>query len=109
MIARTWKGWTAPEDAEEYENVLKEVVLPLLRSIKGYMGTQVMRKEGGNEVEFMVINFFESLESIKEFAGEDLDAAVFEPEARRLLSRVEARVEHFEVRIDTTGPGKSVR
>lgn len=101
MIARTWTGWTELEDAGEYEKVLRETVLPSLNKINGYLGTQVMRKDGDKESKFMVVNFFDSMDSVKEFAGENFEVAVFEPEARRLLSRVENVAEHFVVRIKT--------
>jgi heme-degrading monooxygenase HmoA len=101
MIARHWRGWTAVHNADAYEHLLKETVLPGLRTIAGYNGGYVLRKESAAEVEFIVINFFESLEAIRKFAGENHTAAVFEPEARRLLSRIEPETVHYEVRADT--------
>jgi hypothetical protein len=101
MIARYWRGWTKPQDAEAYEALLKEKVLPGLKTIEGYRGGYVLRRDEGQEVEFMVVNLFDSLDSVRRFAGEDYCTPVFEPEARRLLSRIEPLAKHYEVRAET--------
>ncbi|KJS80077.1 MAG: antibiotic biosynthesis monooxygenase [Peptococcaceae bacterium BICA1-8] len=99
MIARVWKGWTSTENADSYENLLREVVLPSLKTIDGYCGGYVLReacKDG--EVEFLVLNLFNSIEAVKAFAGSDYTVPVFEPEARILLSKVEPIARHYEVK-----------
>jgi heme-degrading monooxygenase HmoA len=101
MIVRHWRGWTKPEDAEAYDSLLKDKVLPSLRNIEGYRGGYILRKDGAEEMEFVVINFFVSIEAVRAFAGLDVSTAVFEPEARKLLSRIEPLAEHYEVRLDT--------
>jgi hypothetical protein len=78
-------------------------VLPGLQRIDGYRGGYVMRRDLGDEVEFVVVNLFASLDAVKAFAGPDYEQAVFEPEARRLLSRLEPRALHYEVRVATRG------
>jgi heme-degrading monooxygenase HmoA len=98
MIARHWRGWTKPEDAEAYERLLTETVLPSLKSLRGYCGGYVLRDVGADEVEFVVVNLFESLDAVRQFAGPDYAVPVFEPEARRLLSRIETVAKHYEVR-----------
>ena len=98
MIARHWRGWTRVEDADAYENLLRERVFPELKRIEGYCGGYVLRRDGPSEVEFVVVNLFESLEAVKRFAGPDYKTAVFEPEARKLLSRIEPFATHYEVR-----------
>jgi heme-degrading monooxygenase HmoA len=98
MIARHWTGATRREDAEAYERLLRETVLPGLDGIEGYQGGYVLRRDIGDEVEFVVVNLFASLDAVRAFAGPDYETAVFEPEARRLLSRAEPRALHFEVR-----------
>lgn len=99
MISRVWKGWTSPANADAYEELLREKVIPGLKQIKGHRGAYVMRQDGPEEVEFIVMNLFESIEAVKEFAGENYEVAVFEPEARILLSRVEPVAQHYEVKI----------
>lgn len=98
MVARHWRGWTRVEDADSYETLLKNKVLPGLREIEGYRGGYVLRKDGDGETEFVVINLFVSLDAVKRFAGPDYTVAIFEPEARRLLSRVENLATHYDVR-----------
>ena len=99
MISRVWKGWTSPVNADAYEELLRETVIPGLKQIKGHRGVYVMRQDGPEEVEFIVMNLFESIEAVKEFAGENYTVAVFEPEARILLSRVEPVARHYKVKI----------
>jgi len=100
MIARHWRGWTKPDDADGYEEFLKRKVLPGLHAIAGYRGGYILRKDGAAECEFVVINLFDSLEAVKMFAGLDYTAAVFEPEAKVLLSRIENFATHYEVRAE---------
>jgi uncharacterized protein (DUF1330 family) len=94
-------GWTKAEDANGYEDFLKRKVLPGLQSIDGYRGGYVLRSEGADETEFVVINFFNSLDAVKNFAGPNYTVPVFEPEARRLLSRIEEFATHYAVRACT--------
>jgi heme-degrading monooxygenase HmoA len=101
MIARHWRGWTEVQHADAYESLLRDRVLPDLKSVEGYRGGYVLRNDGPREVEFVVVNLFDSLEAVKRFAGEDYAVAVFEPEAKRLLSRVEPTAMHYEVRVAT--------
>lgn len=101
MIARHWRGWTLPRNADAYEALLKEKILPGLKTISGYRGGYVLRDDSREECEFVVINFFDSLEAVRAFAGEDYKTAVFEPDARALLSRIETIANHYEVRIAT--------
>ena len=98
MIARVWKGWTKAEDAGAYEKLLREVVYPELQAIKGYHGGYILRHDSKDETEFVAVNFFESLDAVKAFAGPDYEVPVFEPEARRLLSKVEPIARHYDVR-----------
>jgi heme-degrading monooxygenase HmoA len=80
---------------------LKQIVLPGLKAIEGYRGGHVLRKDEPEESEFVVINFFDSLDAVKRFAGPEYSVAVFEPEARKLLSRIERTASHDEVRVST--------
>ena len=101
MIARHWRGWTEVQDADAYESLLKDKVLPSLKGIEGYRGGYILRSDGEFEVEFVVMNFFDSLEAVKRFAGPDYSVPVFEPEARVLLRRIEPVATHYAVRVST--------
>lgn len=101
MIARHWTGWTQKRDADAYEQLLREKVLPSLKQVEGYRGGYVLREDGPEEVEFVVVNLFDSLDAVKRFAGPNYSVAVFEPEARRLLSRIEQVAKHYDVRANT--------
>jgi len=101
MIARHWRGWTKPANAEAYEALLTTKVLPGLWEVPGYRGGYVLRDDHADEVEFAVINFFDSLDAVKQFAGENYTVPVFEPEARALLARIEPAAVHYEVRAAT--------
>jgi heme-degrading monooxygenase HmoA len=101
MIARHWRGWTEKQDADAYERLLKVKVLPALKEIEGYRGGYVLRNDGPEEVEFVVVNLFDSLDAVKRFAGHKYTIPVFEPEARKLLSKMDRVAKHYEVRAST--------
>jgi len=100
VIARLWHGWTAPENADAYEEFLRTKMFTSIHRVPGYLGAELLRRQDGDEIAFVTITRFESLESVRTFAGEDYEAAVVEPEARRLLSRFDRRSEHYEIVID---------
>jgi len=102
MIARHWRGWTRLQDADIYETLIKTKVLPELKKIEGYCGGYVLRSDAAEESEFVVVNLFHSLDSVRQFAGENYAVPVFEPEARRLLTRFDTVASHYQVRVDTT-------
>jgi len=102
MITRHWRGWTKLENADKYEQLLTTKVLPQIAAIDGHRGAYVLRANHSEECEFVVINFFDSLEAVERFAGPNYRVPVFEPEARKLLSRIEPVANHYEVRFDTT-------
>jgi heme-degrading monooxygenase HmoA len=101
MIARVWRGWTNTiEAADRYEEFLRSTFLPSIHAIDGYRGASVIRRQVGQEVEFMTTTRFASLEAIRKFAGDDYEAAHVAPRARELLSRFDARCQHFELVIE---------
>ena len=100
MIARIWHGWTAPENADAYEEFLRTKMFPSIHRVQGYLGADLLRREDGQEIAFVTITRFESLDAVRAFAGENYERAVVEPEARALLSRFDDRSEHYEIVID---------
>ena len=101
MISRIWHGWTSKENAEPYERLLRAEVLPgIERRVHGYRGAYVLRRDGEDEVEFVTITLFESVDAVRAFAGEDYELAVVPREARRLLSRFDERSAHYETLVE---------
>jgi len=100
MISRIWHGWTKPEKADAYEELLKREIFVGIRgrAIPGFQSIQLFRRDLGTEVEFITVMWFDSLESVRVFAGEDYEAAVVPPAARALLSRFDARSQHYQVK-----------
>jgi heme-degrading monooxygenase HmoA len=96
MIARIWHGWAEPGNANAYEELLRAHVLPDIHRVAGFRGAYLLRENRDDEVEFVTVTLFESLDDVREFAGEDYEAAVVPPEARRLLSRFDERSRHYE-------------
>lgn len=99
MIARIWRGWTSPANADAYEKVVRGEVIPGIeaRRIPGFRHIDLMRRRDGAEVEFVTIMWFDSIEAIKAFVGEDHEVAHVPPAARAVLSRFDERVAHYSV------------
>jgi antibiotic biosynthesis monooxygenase (ABM) superfamily enzyme len=99
MICRLWRGWTTPENADAYEAVVRGQVIPGIeaRQIPGFRSIDLMRRDLSGEVEFQTLMWFDSLENIKAFTGEDYEVAHVPEAARAVLSRFDARSAHFEV------------
>jgi heme-degrading monooxygenase HmoA len=97
MIARMFHGWTARADAGAYEAEFRTVVLEHLRQVDGFVKADLLRRDAGDEVEFVSITWFRSLEAIRAFAGDDLDKAVISAGAAEVFTRYDERVQHYEV------------
>lgn len=108
MICRIWHGYTSSGNADTYEKLLKEEIFAGIigREIRGFEGIQLLRRELDDEVEFITIMWFDSIEAIKEFAGEDYEQAVVPEKARNILSRFDSRSQHYEVRKEMKGSGQ---
>ena len=100
MIARIWSAHAGAPAAEAYAAYFRRSVLPALARIPGHRGAMVLRGAAGAP-SVRVVTFWDSLEAVAAFAGDDVAAAVVEPEARALLESVDERVEHLELLLDT--------
>ena len=100
MISRIWYGYTTHKNADVYESLLKNEIFIGIRgrNIPGFQEIQLFRRELDKEVEFITVMWFESIESVRAFAGADYEAAVVPPKARELLSRFDERSQHYEIR-----------
>jgi heme-degrading monooxygenase HmoA len=107
VIARTWHGKTLRQKANEYEKYLSEAVTKF-PTIKGNLGYQVMRLDGGPDgeqyVEFQVISYWESLEAIKGYAGEDIRRTRDLPRDKEFLVNMEPYVRNYELRLNAIRP-----
>jgi heme-degrading monooxygenase HmoA len=102
MISRVWHGWTTPANADAYEALLKSEIFTGIqnRQIAGYRGIHLFRRNLGDEVEFVTVMWFDSVEAVRAFAGKDYEVAVVPQKARALLSRFDARSQHYEVKAE---------
>ncbi len=97
MIARVWRGRTTRENAAAYEELLGTTILPGIDRVSGFRGAELFRRDLGDEIEFMTVTRFVSLDAVREFAGEDYEQAVISDEAHRLLTRFDERVAIYEI------------
>jgi heme-degrading monooxygenase HmoA len=97
MIVRSWRGRAAVDRAHVYPQHLVDVVLPKLTALPGFSGATLLRRPDGQEVEFVVQTYWESMQAIAQFAGPRPDVAVVEPAARAALSSFDRTVLHYEV------------
>jgi hypothetical protein len=100
MIARIWYGWTSRENAAKYEKLLREEVLLEIakHSIPGYKGGDIFVREAENdEMEFITLLRFETLDAVKLFAGKNYETPVIPPECKKYLKRHSEKSRHYEV------------
>lgn len=100
MILRLWHGWTLPENADAYEQLLRDEIFPAIqrRAGAGLRDIQLVRRPVEREVEFATLLWFDSLDIVRAFAGDSYEVAVVPPRAQQLLSRFQDRAAHFELR-----------
>jgi heme-degrading monooxygenase HmoA len=104
MISRVWHGWTNRDSADAYEELLRTEVFANIaeRSIQGFRGIHLLRRDVDDGVEFVTIMWFDTLDAVRAFAGEEYEVAVVPPKAQQLLSRFDGRSAHYQV-IETPG------
>jgi heme-degrading monooxygenase HmoA len=102
MISRIWHGYTTHENADTYEKLLKDEIFNGIknRNIKGYRGIQLLRRSLEQETEFITIMWFDSFDSVIEFAGAYYENAVVPEKAQKILARFDSKSQHYEVNID---------
>jgi heme-degrading monooxygenase HmoA len=97
MIARTWRGRATVANADAYNRHFTERVAPQLRDIAGHRGAYLLRRETDGHVEFLAVTLWDTLETVKTFAGPNPERAVVEPEARVVLTEFDDVVRHYDV------------
>ena len=98
-ICRQWRGWTIPDQADAYQAIVLNDVIPGIeaRRIAGFLHIDVMLRELGDEVEFQTLMWFDNLESIRAFVGEDVSVSHVPAAARAVLKRFDERAAHFDI------------
>jgi heme-degrading monooxygenase HmoA len=97
VIARYWSATTTPDKFPAYARHLSGTVFPELERLDGYEGGRLLRRDTSGRVEVIVMTFWKSLDSIRAFAGDDIERAVVPDKAAALLTNFDARVKHFDV------------
>jgi heme-degrading monooxygenase HmoA len=99
MICRVWRGWTTKDNADAYEGIVRGEVIAGIegRRIPGFRAIDLIRRERDHDVEFMTLMWFDTLDSVKGFMGEDYEQAHVPPPAQAVLSAFDTRSAHYEV------------
>jgi heme-degrading monooxygenase HmoA len=97
MIARTGRGWTRRDDADAYVEYLERTGMKEYRATPGNRGAWIMRRDDGDRTEFVTLTFWDSLDAVKGFAGEEVERAVFYPEDDRFLVDRDVTVRHWDL------------
>lgn len=98
-IKRIWHGWTTPQNADAYQALLNSEIFPGIerKEIEGYRGIELLRRERADEVEFVTVMTFDSLDNVIAFQGEDYERSYVPDAARKVLNRWDERAAHYEV------------
>ena len=99
MICRIWRGWATPAHADAYERLVRGDVIPGIeaRRIPGFLHIDLMRRDLGPEVEFATLMWFDDIESIQAFVGDDYEVSHVPAAARAVLARFDERAAHYHV------------
>ena len=97
-IKRIWHGWTTPENADTYQNLLHNDVFPGIeaKKIPGYQSIELFRRDPGEEVEFITIMTFDSLQNVIDFQGEDYERCYVPESAQKVLKRWDQKSAHYQ-------------
>jgi antibiotic biosynthesis monooxygenase (ABM) superfamily enzyme len=98
-VKRVWHGWTAPENADAYEDLLRTFVFPGIeaKQVEGYRSIELFRRPVQDEVEFITVMTFDSLDAVKAFVGEEYETVYVPERARAILKRFDQRSQHYEL------------
>lgn len=103
MIARTWHGAVPEARADEYHEYLLETGVPDLESTPGNRGVYVFRRIEEGEAHFQLVSLWDSLDSIRAFAGDPVDKARYYPKDKEFLLELEPKVRHYDVLVGLDG------
>lgn len=97
-IKRVWHGWTTPQNADQYQELLHNVVFPGIeaKNMDGFRCIELLRRDQKDEVEFITIMTFDSLQDLKDFQGKDYEKSYIPEEAKKVLKRWNEKADHFQ-------------
>ena len=101
MIARLWRGQATNAQADAYFRHVTGTVFPSLKDLAGHRGAWLLRRQAEGQTEFLALTLWESLDSIRALAGDDIATAIVEPEARAVLADFDDFARHYEVAFKT--------
>ncbi|HEY7786771.1 MAG TPA: hypothetical protein VIB00_18720 [Pyrinomonadaceae bacterium] len=97
MVVRMWHGRVPTNKARAYRDFVNQKAIPDYRSVQGNVSVHILEREEGDITHFITLTFWDSLEAIRGFAGDDLERAKYYPEDNDFLLEFEPRVVHYEV------------
>ena len=97
MIARPWRGLARADRASDYEAHVRRETFPSLARMRGFIDAAILKRPAGRGVEFLIVTRWQSLDAIRQFAGQDLEAAVVPAEVESMMIEYDRRVVHYEV------------
>ena len=99
-IKRVWHGWTMPENADKYQNLLHNEIFPGIeaKKISGYKSIELLRRDLSDEVEFVTIMSFDSLQNVIDFQGVDYTRCYVPDAAKSVLKRWDQVAVHYELK-----------
>ncbi len=99
-IKRIWHGWTTPENADVYERLLYDEVFPGIeeKNIAGYRSIELLRRDRDDEVEFITIMAFDSIQNVIDFQGQDYQRCYVPDAAQKVLKRWNRVSDHYDVK-----------
>jgi len=99
MIVRVWHCRTSFENAVKLEELLRTEIFAGIknRNIPGLNDIKLMRKTDGDEIEFLILVYFSSLDSVKIFAGEEYERPIVPEKVGVLLNSYDKISLHYEI------------
>jgi hypothetical protein len=101
MISRQWRGIAKSSEVENYKDLLKKDTFPKLKEIKGFIGSSILSRVVSNGMEFLIVTEWESIESIKEFAGNNFEVAVVPEIVQSMMLEFDHICSHYEIEFNT--------
>ncbi len=97
MIVRMWHGRVPTSKAAAYRQFTNGRAIPDYRSVPGNLSVHVLERQEGDVTHFITLTFWENLDAIRAFAGDDVEKAKYYAEDADFLLEYEPRVVHYEV------------